>query len=195
MLPILTQYFLRYKRLSIPHVGTFQLIPAAPELNVADKEILPPAYLVQWQREDTASEHQLSFIQQSHSLPALVLEQTGRQMTGHLNREPYLWPGIGVLRREGSGIVLADKHLQLEGLQPVTANKVLRENAVHQMLVGDRETDSQQMTGELSKKETKYSTPFIVALVLLALAIVAIAFFIFMRKGQPVGAMMEEWWR
>jgi hypothetical protein len=195
VLPILTQYFLRYRRVSIPHVGTFQLVPAAPELNVADKEILPPAYLVQWQKEDTASEHQLSFIQQAHSLPALVLEQTGRELTGHLNREPYLWPGIGLLRREGSSIVVTEKSLQLAGFLPVTAQKVLRENAVHQMLVGDRETDSQIMTGELARKQGRYSALFITAVILLVLALATIVFFIFNAKGQPAGAMMQEWWK
>jgi hypothetical protein len=190
VLPILTQYLFRYKTLSIPHVGTFQLVPSAPEFNVVDKELLPPTYHLQWQKDGAVSEHQKHFLSSRYN--ELELEQTGERMAAMLQQQAFEWQGIGVLRRAGEAVIVEQNQLQLLGLTAVPANKVLRENAVHQMRVGNRETDSQVMTGELSHKKTKPPVLLIIAVVLLGIAILAILYFLYRARWEPGAAGLES---
>jgi hypothetical protein len=104
-----------------------------------------------------------------------------------LNKDHFNWNGIGVLRKSGEEIRIEKSSLLLEGLGSVPAHKIIREGAIHQMRVGDRETDSEVMTGELAPQSSKRSVLVITGWILLILSLIAIIYF-FYKEGWQLKA-------
>ena len=62
MLNHLTTYLFHYKKVSIPHVGTIQIVQRPPQLDVVDKRLQPPFYLVEFKKEEDVTDHQIRFL-------------------------------------------------------------------------------------------------------------------------------------
>jgi hypothetical protein len=58
----LATYLSQYKQVTIPQVGSFELVPKPAMLDVASKLIHPPGYLPQYSDRDFVKEHQLNFL-------------------------------------------------------------------------------------------------------------------------------------
>ncbi len=63
------------------------------------------------------------------------------------------WEGVGVLKKDGTGNVLLESApAPAFSLQPVPAMKVKRQDAIHTLLVGDRERTSGEMNEWLQEE-------------------------------------------
>jgi hypothetical protein len=81
----------------------------------------------------------------------------------------------------------------LGSLPPVTAEKVIRQNVQHSMLVGDREMNSQQVNEVLARVE--YKRPWFITLgwILLIVAVVAILIYLYMHDFQTSSTGLGKW--
>jgi predicted nucleic acid-binding Zn ribbon protein len=82
----------------------------------------------------------------------------------------------------------------LEGLQPVPAQKVLRENVQHNMLVGDQEMTSQQVTDVLNRVESKRAWFMVLGWIVFILAVIAIIILLYMKKFQTTSTGLQLRW-
>ncbi|MBB1282887.1 hypothetical protein HRH25_00755 [Flavisolibacter sp. BT320] len=186
----LTNYLLQYRQVSIPSVGTIRLVQQPAQLDVADKIITPPSYTTAFSSDETVSEHQLAFLsaalQEEKSNVMERLSLIGERLREKIDGNGFDWKGIGWIGSSGESGVIAPGMLQ-----PVRAERVLRQNAEHNVLVGDQELTSRHLwerkeAGEMMP-EKKRSVFMIVGWIMLALAILFIVFMLYQGKFR-IGA-------
>lgn len=184
MLNHLTIYLFQYKKVCLPHVGTLQLLQQPAQLNVAEKQIEPPSYRIEIVDDEIVPAHQLSFlngfVQKDTEAVANDLRLFGETVRQKMREGGFEWEGIGVLQKGINQVPL-----RLDALQPVTAERVIRQEASHAVLVGDRETTSAQLADEKAealKLERKGFPYVLVGWLLLVLAILFIAVWLFFGK-------------
>jgi hypothetical protein len=191
VLSLLTKYLLQYRRLSIPYVGTFELVPQSPQFNVVDKLMLPPAYQLNWSNNDFLPEHQLSYLASSVQVDREKLreelEQFGRKFKTKVEKEAFTWNGIGTIRKDNSSLDIENEMLNIDGLEAVSANRVMRENAEHSMLVGDRQMTSHQVAHGLGR-DRKKSYIVLIGWILFILTLIAIIFLLYKNGFNPLSS-------
>lgn len=191
VLSLLTKYLLQYRRLSIPHVGTFELVQLSPQFNVVDKLMLPPSYELNWSRNDTLPEHQLSYLaaiaQADKETVKEELEQFGEKFRTKVENEPFTWKGIATIKKENGSFDIEHQLLKVDGLASVAAHRVIRENAEHSMLVGDRQMTSHQVAHRISTGK-KRSYAVLVGWILFVLTLVAIVFLLYKNGFNPLSS-------
>ena len=170
-------------------MGTIQLVQQPPQLNVADKIIQPPSYAAELKDDETVSEHQLNFLsaalQQERESIHHSLNDLGLRLKEKVQGEGFNWNGIGTIRSSG-GVV----SVPVDGLEPLPAERVLRQDAEHTVLVGDHEMTSTQIAGmregEAAGKR-KRSIWMIIGWIVLIISILAIVFVLYQGKFR-IGA-------
>ncbi|MES2881213.1 MAG: hypothetical protein V4676_03625 [Bacteroidota bacterium] len=196
VLALLTQYLFRYGKVYIPHVGAFELVQQPPQFNVVDKIILPPSWQLQWQNQDKAPAHQLQFIAGSSDsylrYTEEELESTGKNLAASIDKKSFTWNGVGVIKKIGRELLIEKQLFQSAGLASVAAHKVIRERPEHNMLVGDREMTTQQVTDTLAIKPKKYSYTLLIGGALLLLAIMAIIYFLYLGQWQLLAGGLKS---
>lgn len=185
MLNLLTNYLLQYRSVNIPSVGTIKLVQQAAQLNIADKVILPPAFVAEIVQDKNIPDHQLFFLSAAlQQEKAAVLEQLqalGERLNERIKNGGYHWKGIGMIRESREPMKLA-----LPALEPVVAERVLRPGAEHNVLVGDQHLTSTQLSAlqeeveEVAEKER--SVFVIIGWVLLFLSILYIIFVLYQGR-------------
>lgn len=193
MLSDLTRYLLLYKRLCIPHVGTFEIVQQAPEYTVVDKLIYPPQYSVRHLPKEQLSDHQLEFIalssQTNKESARHDLISFGNRIKTLAEKKSFIWNGIGALRFHGANFSFVNQFSSVEGLNTVNAHKVLRENVEHSRLVGDRQTSS--LISSSKVRNRRWSLSLKLGWIILAVAVLAIIFVLFKDHFNPSGAGLK----
>ena len=168
----------------------------SPQLDVADKKIFPPVYITQHSSEDKVSEHQFLFLSNGKEKENYMrdLFSFGEKLKRQIQSSPFYWKGFGTLRFSSNELLFEPDEIKLEGLQPISAEKVLRKNVQHNMLVGDQEMTSQQVTDALNKVEYKRPWFIIVGWILLILAVIAIILLLYMKNFQTTSTGLQTRW-
>ncbi len=186
MFSLLTKYLVQYGHVCIPHIGRFEIVQQSPLLEVADHRMQPPSFTTRYLKQDTVADHQFSYLNVAagNFNARRELLNFGEELREAARRHPVKWNGFGTLRFASNELVFEPESLSISSLDFVPARKVMRENAQHQMLVGDREMSSQQVTDELNKFNSKRSWVKIIAWTVLGLAILAIIYVLFQGRFQ-----------
>jgi hypothetical protein len=197
VLTLLSKYLLQYKRVCIPNIGTFEIVQHPAQLNVADKLIAPPVYTTRHIGSNDVPEHQFHFFASAGLAKEELAHELfvfGERLKRRVQNAPFHWKGFGTLDYTSSELSFQPDEIWLEGLQSVPANKVLRENAQHNMLVGDQEMTSQQVTDVLNQAEYKRPWFIVAGWVLLIVALVAIIIFLYVRNFQTSASGLQTRW-
>ena len=181
MLNLLTQYLFQYKSVSIPNVGTFSIVQQPPQLNIADKIILPPSYIVEIKNEDEVTDHQLSFLHASLQREKADVQRDlrffGNKLQEKINGPGFTWDGLGTITRSTQSLPIA-----IGALEPIPAERVLRQDARHKVLVGDQQRLSGGIDEEVVIAGRKRSLFVVIGWVLLLLSILFIAWHLYSGK-------------
>lgn len=182
MLDHLTNYLLEYKTVTVPNVGTLHLVQESPRLNIAEKRIDPPFYTVEIKEEEAPSDHQLNYLRSFAVNDALAtkLELFGNSLQQKIKDGGFDWKGLGLIKSDTQRL-----SLDVAALQPIVAEKVIRQDARHTVLVGDREVVSANLSEHnadafVSKKKRDVSVT--VGWILLLLSVLAIALVLYLGK-------------
>jgi len=195
VLALVTKYLLRYKRVAIPKVGTFEIVVQSPQLDVADKRLTSPVYLTRHNVDDNVPDHQFRFFANGVDEKQVrdELYSFGERLRRQVQNSPFYWKGLGTLKYASSAVLFEPDEILLGSLPPVTAEKVIRQNVQHSMLVGDREMNSQQVNEVLARVE--YKRPWFITLgwILLIVAVVAILIYLYMHDFQTSSTGLGKW--
>jgi len=186
VLQTLQQYLFQFGRVGIPRIGTLEIVQEAPRLDVADKQMQPPRYRLQLLSETGVSDHQQRYFSQLHP-SAGSLDDYGNQVRNALQSSPYSISGMGTLRLSGGNIVFDPFDIHPASLEPVPAEKVIRRDVKHAMLVGDREMTGEQVS-EWRKAKKRMPSYVLAGWILLGLALIAIIVLLALGKFSASGA-------
>jgi hypothetical protein len=187
VLALLTKYLLLYKRVCIPHVGTFEIVYEPPQLDVGDRLFSPPYFTTRFRQSDKVPEHQFRFIsayEQGNGNLREELFSFGEQLNSRIRSGDFRWNGFGTLRNESSGIIFEPAPIGLQAFAPLQAQKVQRENVQHSVLVGDQQMKGQKVTEVLHKHTSTRSPAIIIAWIVLILALAAVFLMLYLGKFQ-----------
>jgi hypothetical protein len=199
VLALLTKYLVQYKRVSIPHIGTFEIVQQSPQLLIADKTISGPVFITRYVHNDRVTEHQVRFIASCEKTAKETLQEElslfGKNLKSRIEQSPFRWNGFGTLRYAASGLVFDPQNIEFDSLKYVPARKVVRDNAQHTVLVGDRQMMSSTQITEPVKDipQTKH-TPALnltIGWIILFVAILVIAYLLFVGDFRPGSAGLK----
>ena len=200
MVAALNSYLVQHKSLSIPGLGTIYVERKPAQTDFVNKQIIPASYHYRFDRyfdapdKDfftyLAAQREIADYEAIRWYNEWAYELRNKIRTQH----EVKWDKVGTLRTDVSGEIVFEAQPNLVGfLDPVPAERVIRSNAQHTMIVGDREVTNKAMTDYL-KEETVFvekESWWIYALILAAAAIVAI-FFHFFQHGFHSGSVNNQ---
>ncbi|MCU7550803.1 hypothetical protein OCK74_16915 [Chitinophagaceae bacterium LB-8] len=188
MFVILTKYFFQYREMNIPGIGAFKLIEVPASLDIVNKLMHPPGYDIMFSNQLVVKEHQLSYLASTlhcdKAQALFELERFGESLKSSLYNDALLWKGLGTLKLS-DGIINFQVDPQKDLLlQPVPAERVLRDRNQQTVLMGDKEVQT-GLDEYVEVPEKKRSPVMIIAWVLILLSIAFIGFHFYKQGMKP----------
>jgi hypothetical protein len=196
VLSLLTKYLLQYRKLCIPHIGTFEMLQNAPEFNVVDKLILPPSFQLHLLADDFVPEHQVHYlatsIRRDSKSVREELDMLGKKIKSKVQKQPFSLNGFGTISSVSDSVSFSAEPVAVYGFEPVSAIRMIRENVEHSVLVGDQQMTSRQVTDTLSQSGKKRSNAVLIGWILFILALLAIAFILYKEGFNPLSSGLRR---
>ncbi len=153
MYEILYRFLIKYKRVDLPDIGTIALQMEPAESEFVNRSFLPPQYFFTLEKtKETSSEKLFSWLAANFNITEREAVIQFNDFVFDLRKQleagkEIIWNGVGILQKELTGeIKLGGVKKELAFLEEIIAEKIIRENAEHTMLVGEVEKTSTQMT-------------------------------------------------
>jgi hypothetical protein len=153
MYAILNKYLFLNKSIPVPGLGTICMETQPANIDASTRSILPPTYKFRFDKFfDSPDKELFSYLSAQQNISDYeALRQYNdfayslRDRLNYFREAP--WEGLGVLRKDDMGEIHFDSFIPNPSfLQPVPAEKVVRANAKHMLLVGDHERSTSEMT-------------------------------------------------
>ena len=153
MYTILNRYLFLHKSIPIPGLGTICMESQAATIDASTRTIHPPVYRFRFDKfSDSPDKDLFAYLSVQQKISDYeALRQYNdfayslRDRLNYFREAP--WEGLGILKKDDMGdIHFESSILNPSFLQPVPAEKVVRTNAKHMLLVGDRERSSREMS-------------------------------------------------
>jgi hypothetical protein len=153
MYTILNRYLFLHKSIPIPGLGTICMESQAATIDASTRTIHPPVYRFRFDKfSDSPDKDLFAYLSAQQKISDYeALRQYNdfaysiRDRLNYFREAP--WEGLGILKKDDMGdIHFESSILNPSFLQPVPAEKVVRTNAKHMLLVGDRERSSREMS-------------------------------------------------
>ena len=197
MISLVKTYLLQHKSVSIPGLGTIYVERIPAQSDFVNRQLLPPTYHYRFDRYfDTPGKEFFTFLSARKNIQDFeamrVFNEWAlnlRNSIGGENQSAEL-EGIGSISRNSSGDVVFEPAGKLQSYDmEIPAERIIRSNAKHGMLVGDKETTNVEMneyyTEEVHKEKLAW---WIYALIIAAIALIVIFFNYYKNgAGSPFG--------
>jgi hypothetical protein len=196
MWQVLNAYLFQHRSISIPGLGTIYLETMPANVDVAERTMQPPAYQFRFDKYfDAPDKEFFAFVAAQRNILDYEAIKWYNEFSFELrNRiraeEEVSWDGVGILKKDGSGGVLFEPApAPLPFLKPVPAMRVVRQDAQHSMVVGDRERTSGEMNEWLQEhgRHRRRLSWWIIAIVLAVLALGFLGWY-FYTHGLSTGS-------
>lgn len=195
MLAQLTRYLLQFHQVYIPSLGTIRLVQQPAWLDVANKALHPPHFTLHFTEEGWLSKHQLWYFGTQlhfddtatrHSLNAI-----GAQLKKSLEQYPFTWNGIGTFAYNNQTIRFRpQQHVSI--LQPITAERVLRENVQHSVRVGEQIVLSNGHSEVREAEERHWNWSRILGWATVILSLFFILFYLYQHQFNPTASGLHQ---
>jgi hypothetical protein len=191
----LTRYLIQFQQVHVPTVGTLKLVQQPASLDVANKIIHPPQFTLRFSEDGWLTKHQLwyfgTLLEANETGTREALQDAGLQMRKAIERAAFTWNGLGTFTYIDHKIQF-EPQLQEPVLQPVAAERVLREGVQHSVLVGDQVVFSNG-TSEVIEQDVKHRNWAMVAgWAAVVLAIFFIVFYLYQHHFQSTATGLQN---
>ncbi len=176
MFEVLNSYLFQHKSISIPGLGTIFLEREAAINDAINKNFLPPLYHFRFDKYfDAPDKDFFSYLAAEKNIPDYEAIKWYSEFSYDLRNkirldENVAWDEVGVLKKDDTGNIIfepAEKNPVF--LKPVGANIIIRKDAQHNLLIGDKEvtnTEASELINpyeEVAKKPTWWIYALIIA--------------------------------
>ncbi|MEO7961561.1 MAG: hypothetical protein ABIR19_08435 [Ginsengibacter sp.] len=180
MQKIIASYLVQKKDCSLAGIGRFTITSKPSLLDVANKQLLPPAQDVLFSNEDVfVSDDLVKYVSQQTNVSgdeaSTQIHKWCQSLEDLLHQGSTIYfDSIGTLRIDQEGKIYLDTDHDFSFFESMPAERVIHKNEQHAMLVGDRETTSDRMNEFYNSEDTPVNRePWkIWAIVLFAVAII-----------------------
>jgi len=194
MYEVLNKYLFQHKSISIPGLGSLvaETIPAVSDF--ANKQLLPVQIKFRFDKYfDSPDREFFTYLSNKNNIQDYEAIKWYNEFAADLRNkirteEEAVWDGVGVFRKDFGGEVVFEPELpRYEFYPPVKAERIIRADAKHSILVGDKEKTNYEMA-ELLNDEVyvEKESWWIYALILAAIGLSVLFFHLYssnMRWG------------
>ena len=182
------QYLLLSRQCPIPGLGTFKLLIQPSTHLVAEHRFQSPQWNISFESECNDNDSLAKFVSKANQISyknalGMIQDWVSQFISNPQSKNIYI-PGIGKLKKEsGNSYSFTQDHLAIS-LPDINARKIVRTDAVHQVLVGDTEHSSVYMAEQIQKPKAviHVSLFWLWALLIALVSICAISFYAFQQK-------------
>lgn len=198
MTDILNSYLVQHKSINIPGLGTIYLETVPARNDFVNRKLWPPFQIYRFDKYfDAPDKEFFSYLADHKKMADYEVIRWYNEFAYNLrseirNNNLAVWKGVGTFRQDGSGdIVFEEERTYNDIYKAVSAERVIRTNASHTIMVGDHETTTALMSEQLNEEVyIEKESWWIYALIIAAICICAI-FFHFYRYGLSFGSMFK----
>lgn len=177
MFSILHHYLIEHPFLHLPGIGTMSFADVPAQLNIADKQLMPPQRSLRLDVADDRKNGQrlMGFICKEMGVSEEEAHDRFRQFceelrSGLASGKSMVWDDLGAFHKDENGVVRFEQSSDLDRyLLPVTAERIIRQDAVHSMTVGDTETTNTAMQEYYEEKAPEAKDRWWIAAVIILL--------------------------
>lgn len=184
MLPYIHKYFALNKTVTLPGIGSFTVESQSAKLDFVEKTLSAPMYTIRYDTHDKVDETFYNFLEKETGRKDAYESFNGFsiELKEKLNSHQLVGlPGIGTLTRNALGYsFVADNSIEKYFL-PITAERIIRQNAEHTVRVGENERTSTEMHAHFKRVKIKEEKWVVAAIVLGVVGVAAIAFYYLMK--------------
>jgi hypothetical protein len=191
MVHLIRTYLLQNNSISIPGLGTIYVERIPAQSDFVNRQLLPPSYHFRFDKYfDAPGKEFFTYLAARKNIEdyeAIKLySEWAYELRNNIGADQSATlEGVGILKRDVSGEVIFEAIVPPQTYSiAVPAERIIRSNARHTMLVGDKEISNFEMSGyfhdEVRKKRQSW---WIYALILAAVALIAI-FFHYFKTGD-----------
>lgn len=151
MFQLFCKYLILHKKASVPGLGVFFIERTPAKLDFANKIFLAPEVQINFKAQAAADDHRLyTFISREQKIDATEAAVRYNAFVNKLRKNlaensSLELPGIGVLSQNAEGKIFFKATVLRDYLPPASAERVIRENSEHHVLVGDNTRTKTQM--------------------------------------------------
>jgi hypothetical protein len=159
MYAILNKYLFLKKSIPVPGLGTICMENQAASIDASTRSMLPPVYRFRFDKFfDSPDKDLFAYLSSQQNISDYeALRQYNdfafslRDRLNYFREAP--WEGLGILKKDDMGEIHFESSISNPSfLKPVPAEKVIRANAKHMLLVGDRERSNSEMSNWLAEE-------------------------------------------
>ncbi len=191
---LITSFLIQAKECSLPGIGKISISTKPAELDIANKQMLPPSdEIIFTTRPDKNIDELAKYVSFKKNLSQTEaldsIKSWCNEIKEKLNEGGQInFGSIGDLRKNTSGNIYFTPARIATLLIPVTAERVIHKNSDHAVLVGDKETTSSAMNQFLNEEEAVKSLTWkIIALVLFVIAVTILLFHFYSNSSSVTG--------
>jgi nucleoid DNA-binding protein len=158
-------FLIRYRQVELPGIGVVSLQIQPAKTKFIDREVLPPAYFFQFSTREKSTTSKLSgWIAHAWNISETDADSRFNDFISGIRRQlqegkEVVWAGVGKFSKDlMNEIKFEPQKRALAFQQPVIAEKVIRENARHAVLVGEREKTASEYS-EIIEESAEVTTP------------------------------------
>jgi hypothetical protein len=190
MVQLIKTYLLQNKSISIPGLGTIYVERIPAQADFVNRQLLPPAYHFRFDKYfDAPGKDFFTFLAARNRVEDFeaikIYNEWALQLRNNIGTDNFTpLDGVGSLKRDASGdIIFEPASPQQVFHTPVPAERIIRSNARHTMIVGDREVTNVEMSDYLQESTGRKNRWWIYAAIIAAAALIAIFIHLY-RSGD-----------
>lgn len=195
----LYSYLLQFRQLPIPGLGTILVERKPAQTDFVNKQLLPPSFSFKFDKYfDAPDKEFFTFLAAQNDMADYEAIRWYNEWSYELRNKirtdnPVVLEKVGMLKKDLSGDIVFVPAPPLDlALEPVAAERVIRQNAKHTVLVGDREWTNEEAAENLSGDESKESKAWWIITIVLTTILLLILFFKFYQNGLNTGAIGNQ---
>jgi hypothetical protein len=149
---LLHLFFIQNRSVSLPGIGTFSLFSISAHSDFATRKIFGPSYSIHFSSAtDSPSKEMFSYISRKKNISEWEAVRLVNEFAFELNSrfkkgEKVDWPGIGTLESGSAGQLLFEpERIKYQFIPAVAAERVIRKENDHSVLVGEQEMHKSDM--------------------------------------------------
>ncbi len=173
----IASYLFRNNYCVLPGIGKLTVVTTPADTDFINGQIKPPVQNIEFSADDKSEAIFNELSAESEHLKMMLDARRTVSLTG-----------IGVFTKKDDG------HIHFSPLQiapslvtPVKAERVIRENVQHSLLVGDKETTNVVMTEYFTEEEPKKERWWIAAVIIAVLSIIIVVIYFSFNGGSSLG--------
>lgn len=172
----------------LPGIGTIQLQPMQAQSAFTESLVKAPGWLAVFTEDRNANAPELQ-LQQMATLASTSAVEAEKQLLSFTEKiqatlaagEAFNILNVGAFQKQADALTFVTAPQLTSLFDDVKAHKVIRENANHKVLVGERERSSIEMYEALNKKRPERNVWMTVGIVFFLLAVIIIAWYFLMN--------------